>query len=256
MSAPGRSQALIPEPFKGEGIPVSAPLLALQGASVRFGQVDALREVSLVLHRGERLALVGANGSGKTTLLRLLHGLVPCSGGSRVLQAGGPQPVVAMLFQRPFVLSLSVRQNLGVALWLRGVPRAERADRAAGALRRVGLEGLADRPARDLSGGQQQRLALARAWALRPDLLLLDEPTASLDPSAKREVEALIEGIADEGVTLVMSTHNLGQAKRLAQRVAYLEAGRMLVDLPVTEFFDRTLPPSAAQFLKGELPWS
>jgi tungstate transport system ATP-binding protein len=235
---------------------VSAPLLALQGASVRFGAVDALRGVSLTLHRGERLALVGANGSGKTTLLRLLHGLVPCSTGSRVLAANGPPPVVAMLFQRPFVLNLSVRQNLGVALWLRGVPRAERSARADHALRRVGLEGVAGRQARDLSGGQQQRLALARAWALRPDLLLLDEPTASLDPSAKREVESLIEGIAADGVTLVMSTHNLGQAKRLAQRVAYLEAGEVLVDLPVEQFFSSVLPPGAAQFLKGELPWT
>ncbi len=235
---------------------MSAPLLVLAGASVRFGAVDALRDVSLRLHRGERLALVGANGSGKTTLLRLLHGLVPCSSGSRVLAADASPPVAAMLFQRPFVLSLSVRQNLGVALWLRGVPRAERGARADGALRRVGLEGLARRPARDLSGGQQQRLALARAWALRPDLLLLDEPTASLDPSAKREVESLIEAIADDGVSLVMSTHNLGQAKRLAQRVVYLEAGRVVVDLPVNEFFNSRLPPVAAQFLKGELPWT
>ena len=235
---------------------MSAPLLTLQAASVRFGAVDALREVSLDLHHGERLALVGANGSGKTTLLRLLHGLLPCSSGSRVLRADGPAPMVAMLFQRPFVLSLSVRQNLLVALWLRGVPRTERVARAAGALRRVGLEGLAGRPARDLSGGQQQRLARARAWAVRPDLLLLDEPTASLDPSAKREVESLIESIADEGVTLVVSTHNLGQAKRLARRVVYLEAGRLLVDLPVAEFFDRDLPQPAAQFLKGELPWT
>ena len=143
-----------------------------------------------------------------------------------------------------------------MALWLRGLPRAERATRATDALRRVGLEGLAGRPARDLSGGQQQRLALAQAWALRPDLLLLDEPTASLDPSAKREVESLVEAIADEGVTLVMSTHNLGQAKRLAHRVVYLEAGRLRVDLPVAEFFDRKLPQSASQFLKGELPWT
>jgi tungstate transport system ATP-binding protein len=231
-------------------------MLALADASVCFGAVEALRGVSLDLHRGERLALVGANGSGKTTLLRLLHGLVPCSSGHRTLAAGAPPPVVAMLFQRPFVLSLSVRQNLGVALWLRGVPRAERAGRTADALRRVGLEGLAGRPARDLSGGQQQRMALARAWALEPDLLLLDEPTASLDPSAKREVESLIDEIASEGVTLVMSTHNLGQAKRLAQRVAYLEAGQLVVDLPVHEFFNSTLPPMAAQFLKGELPWT
>ena len=236
---------------------MSPPLLALADASVRFGTVEALCGVNLSLRHGERLALVGANGSGKTTLLRLLHGLVPCSSGARVMQGDGAAPVVvAMLFQRPFVLSLSVRQNLWVALWLRGLPRAERAVRAVDALRRVGLEGLADRPARDLSGGQQQRLALARAWALRPDLLLLDEPTASLDPSAKREIESLVEAIADEGVTLVMSTHNLGQARRLAHRVVYLEAGRLRVDLPVAEFFDRKRPQSASQFLKGELPWT
>ena len=235
---------------------MKAPLIALAGASVRFGKVQALQEIDLTLAQGERLALVGANGSGKTTLLRLLHGLVPCSTGTRVVQGSGPPPVMAMLFQRPFVLSLSVRQNLLIALWLRGLPRTERGQRAADALRRVGLEGLADRPARALSGGQQQRLALARAWALRPDLLLLDEPTASLDPSAKREVESLIEAIADEGVTLVMTTHNLGQAKRLARRVAYLEAGRVVVDLPVDRFFNSVLPPVAAQFLKGELPWT
>jgi tungstate transport system ATP-binding protein len=219
--------------------------------------VQALQGVDLALQRGERLALVGANGAGKTTLLRLLHGLLPCSG-QRVLHArSGAVPVVAMVFQRPFLLSLSVRQNLQIALWLRGVPGTERDARAVQALRRTGLEPLARRPARELSGGQQQRLALARAWALRPDLLLLDEPTASLDPSAKREVEALIEEIAADGVTLVMSTHNLGQAKRLAHRVAYLEAGRLLVDLPVEHFFDSARPPQAAtQFLKGELPWT
>jgi len=120
----------------------------------------------------------------------------------------------------------------------------------------VGLLALAGRPARELSGGQQQRLALARAWALQPDILFLDEPTASLDPSAKREVEALITDFARDGVTVVMSTHNLGQAKRLATRVAYLEAGRLVVDLPVDRFFRDTLPTEAAQFLKGELPWT
>ncbi len=101
---------------------------------------------------------------------------------------------------------------------------------------------LRERPARALSGGQQQRLALARAWALQPQLLFLDEPTASLDPSAKREVEALIEEFAAEGMTVVMSTHNLGQAKRLASRVIYLEGGRLIVDLPTARFFNDELP--------------
>ncbi len=231
--------------------PVTEPLLTLTDAQVHFGRVHALRDIHLSLHRGERLALVGANGAGKTTLLRLLHGLVPGSGRRE------HRPLVAaMLFQRPFLLHLSVSRNVTLALWLRGVPGSERAARAELALRRVGLETLARRPARTLSGGQQQRLALARAWALQPDILFLDEPTASLDPSAKREVETLIEQLAADGVTLVMSTHNLGQAKRLCTRVAYLDGGRLLADLPVQQFFDpEQPPPAAAAFLKGELPW-
>jgi tungstate transport system ATP-binding protein len=233
------------------------PLISLQQAAVAFGDVKALRATDLQLRQGERLALVGANGSGKTTLLRLLHGLVPHSGQRQVQSLpDGRKPVVAMVFQRPFVLSLSVRFNLHVGLWLHGVPRAERAARCQQALLRVGLQDLAGRDARTLSGGQMQRLALARAWALQPDVLLLDEPTASLDPGAKREVEQLIDDLARDDVTLVFSTHNLGQAKRLATRVAYLEAGRVVVNLPVLPFFNGPLPTEAALFLKGELPWT
>ena len=237
------------------GMETDNPLITLQQSAVHFGAVQALRGVSLTLHRGERLALVGANGSGKTTLLRLLHGLVSGSGRNEHV-ADGKKLVLAMLFQRPFMLDVSVRRNVLLSLWLRQVPRAERAQRCADALARVGLQTLADRAARTLSGGQQQRLALARAWALQPDVLLLDEPTASLDPGAKREVEALIEDLVRDGVTLVFSTHNLGQAKRLATRVVYLEAGRLVVDLPVLPFFNGPLPTEAAQFLKGELPWT
>ena len=235
--------------------PHDDPLLVLEHASVRFGDVQALRGASLALRRGDRLALVGANGSGKTTLLRLLHGLVPFEGRRDVVAISGRVPVIAMLFQRPFLLSLSVRWNVLLGLWLHGVPRAERDERCRRALQRVGLDALANRSARSLSGGQQQRLALARAWALEPDILLLDEPTANLDPSAKREVERLIDALAADGVTVVMSTHNLGQAKRLATRVAYLEGGRLVVDLPVDRFFNDPLPHEAALFLKGELPW-
>jgi len=239
------------------GVPPALPLLSLHAASVRFGSVTALQGIDLTLRRGERLALVGANGCGKTTLLRLLHGLVPCEGQREVhtLIPGAP-PVTAMLFQRPFLLNLSARWNVLLGLWLRGVPRPQREVRCREALERVGLGAAAQRPARELSGGQQQRLALARAWALQPELLLLDEPTASLDPSAKREVETLIADIARDGVTVVLSTHNLGQAKRLATRVAYLESGRIVVDRPADQFFNTELPAPAAQFLKGELPWT
>src|SRR5262245_44927627 len=244
-------------PDTGGGSTPAQRLVQLIHAGVRFGAVQALRDVSVTLHRGDRLALVGANGSGKTTLLRVLHGLVPNDGQRMVyLLPGERAPVTAMLFQRPFLLSLSVRFNVMLGLWLHGVPRAQRDERCLRALRRVGLEGAATRPARTLSGGQQQRLALARAWALEPDILLLDEPTANLDPSAKREVERLVDALAADGVTVVMSTHNLGQAKRLATRVVYLEGGRLVVDLPVDRFFNATLPSEAALFLKGELPWT
>ncbi len=231
-------------------------LIELRESSVRFGDVTALAGVNFALRPGERVALVGSNGSGKTTLLRALHGQLPVSGERPVaLDAAGREPTQAMVFQRPFLLRLSVWRNLMIGLWLAGVPAAERAGRATLALERVGLAEKRDRPARVLSGGQQQRLALARAWSVRPRVLFLDEPTASLDPHAKREVECLVEEFAAEGMTVVMSTHNLGQVKRLATRVVYLEAGRIVVDLPTSWFFDRALPEAAAQFVKGELPW-
>ena len=238
--------------------PAPAPLIALHGAGVRFGGKTALAGIELTLQRGERLALIGANGSGKTTLLRLLHGLLPASEGQRVvhpLRAEQRLPRMAMLFQRPFMLNLSVQRNLRLSLWLSGMARAQRAECCANALLRVGLQAEALRPAAALSGGQQQRLALARAWALQPDILFLDEPTASLDPGAKHEVETLIDDLGRDGTTVVMSTHNLGQAKRLATRVAYLEAGRLVAQAPADCFFSTTLPPAAAAFLQGENPW-
>ncbi len=230
------------------------PLIELREAAVRFGRHVALADVNLRIAAGECVVLVGANGSGKTTLLRVLHGQLPHGGERRV--PGGAGARQAMVFQRPFLLRLSVFNNLRLALWLAGVPRAERAPRAEAALARVGLAAERDRPARVLSGGQQQRLALARAWAVRPAVLFLDEPTASLDPGAKREVEQLIAEFAREGLAIVMSTHNLGQAKRLGTRIVYLEAGRVVVDRPTEPFFNQPLPEPAAQFVKGEVPWS
>jgi tungstate transport system ATP-binding protein len=161
-----------------------------------------------------------------------------------------------MVAQKPFLISFSARWNVQLALWLQGVPRAGRRARADAALARVGLQAHAGRSAPALSGGQQQRLALARAWAMQPARLLLDEPTASLDPSAKREVESLVQEFRQAGVTLVMSTHNLGQAKRLATRVVCLDAGVVVADRPVDAFFNEPLPDAAAAFLRGELPWS
>ena len=229
-----------------------APLLRLRDVSVRFGAVQALDRVSFDLARGDFVALVGPNGSGKTTLLRALHGMLAHQGERIVVE---PAVLQVMVYQRPFMLRLTVANNLRLALWLARVPRTQWAATSAHALQRVGLAELAERPARALSGGQQQRLALARAWAVRPSVLFLDEPTASLDPTAKREVEALLAGFSAEGMTLVMSTHNLGQAKRLASRVVFLDAGEIQLDLPTELFFSDRFGGPANLFLKGEMAW-
>jgi tungstate transport system ATP-binding protein len=212
----------------------AVPLLSLSGVTVRYGALAALHDVDLQIRRGEFVALVGSNGAGKTTLLHALHGLLPYSGSRRVAETGASQ---AMVFQRPFMLRLSVLNNLRIALWLADVPKAERVGRAREALQRAALGDRAERPARTLSGGQQQRLALARAWAVRPDILFLDEPTSNLDPAAKKEIEAMLAAFAADGMTLVMSTHNLGQAKRLATRMIHLDGGTIRADLPTERYF-------------------
>ncbi|SDM84546.1 phosphate ABC transporter ATP-binding protein [Polaromonas sp. JS666] len=225
-------------------------LFQLQAVDVYYGRVQALSGCTLRIQAGERLALVGSNGSGKSTLLRTLNGLVKPAAGSLQHDTRACQ---AMLFQRPYMLRASVLRNVALGLWLAGVPWREAKAQALVALERVGLAHLATRNAKALSGGQQQRVALARAWALKPQVLLLDEPTASLDPSAKREVERLMAEFADAGMTLIFSSHNLGQVKRLAQRVIYLELGRLVADLPTEAFFGGPVPAAAEAFLKGEL---
>ncbi|MEO7159032.1 MAG: phosphate ABC transporter ATP-binding protein [Polaromonas sp.] len=226
------------------------PIFGLDSVSVNFGRVQALNACTLRVTAGERLALVGSNGSGKSTLLRTLHGLIAPAKGSFQVDARARQ---AMLFQRPYMLRASVLHNVALGLWLKGEPWKPAKTQALQALKRVGLAELAGRNAKALSGGQQQRVALARAWALKPQVLLLDEPTSSLDPAAKREVERLMAEFADAGMTLIFSSHNLGQVKRLASRVIYLEQGRLVADLPTEAFFNGPLPAAAANFLKGEL---
>jgi tungstate transport system ATP-binding protein len=229
-------------------------VLSLHDVSVQFDTHLALHGVNLHIQAGERVALVGANGSGKSTLLRVAHGLLNVSAGRVEVASEVNQ---AMVFQRPHMLRTSVLRFVVWGLWLQGTPWRDAQVRAMQALERVGLQDMAERSARTLSGGQQQRLALARAWALNPNFVLLDEPTSSLDPHAKREVERLLaEWVAKSNVSLLFSSHNLGQVKRLATRVIYLEAGRVLADLPVDEFFNRPLGeshPEAHLFLKGEL---
>lgn len=229
------------------------PWVQLQGVDLRYGTVRALNDVDLRIAVGERVAIIGANGSGKSTLLRVLHGLLRPTEG-RVQREGSMRQ--AMVFQRPFALRMTALSNVALALWLRGTGWRDAKDQALLALRRVGLGSIALRNARTLSGGQLQRLALARAWSLQPHVLLLDEPTASLDPHAKREVEALMADFAESGTTLVFASHNLGQVKRLATRVVYMEQGRVLADLPVHAFFHGPLGETsreAEMFVKGEL---
>ena len=239
---------------------MSTVQISLSAVSVHLGAQAALTDVSVRIEAGERVALVGANGSGKSTLLRTLHGLVPPTQG-QVVQAPGVRQ--AMLFQRPHLLRLSALNNVALGLWLdrtRGLAWAAAQALALQALERVGLQSVARQNGRQLSGGQQQRLALARAWARQPDVLLLDEPTASLDPHAKREVEALMAEFAcapERPLTLVWASHNLGQVKRLATRVIYLEFGQVMADMPVADFFNLAVlaehSPAAHAFVQGEL---
>ena len=227
--------------------------LQLQSVDVQFGNHLVLKQIDLNVYAGERVAFVGANGSGKSTLLRVIHGVLPVSNGQLHWQSEVQQ---AMVFQRPHMLRTSVINFVALALWLRDVPWPDAKEQALQALQQVDLQDLAQRNAKTLSGGQQQRLAFARALAVHPQCMLLDEPTSSLDPHAKREVERIMEHwIAENATTLLFSSHNLGQVKRLATRVIYLESGRILADLPTEQFFNQPLEkthPEAHLFLRGE----
>jgi tungstate transport system ATP-binding protein len=227
-------------------------ILPLRLEAVSFLQVIA--PTSLSIDAGPSTILLGANGAGKSVLMRLMHGLLaPTSGQIRWSEpdAGRRQ---AMVFQRPVMLRRSALDNVVYALEAQGVRDALAS--AKEALAEVGLAGLARRPARVLSGGEQQRLALARAWALHPEVLFLDEPTANLDPSATREIEAVIRAFDAAGTKIVMSTHNLGQARRLGDEVIYLHQGRVVERASVERFFRSPATSDAAAFIKGELPWA
>ena len=221
-------------------------------------QVKALQHITLQVHAGERIAIIGPNGSGKSTLLRALHDLQATQGAAWRAPSLSEKGAMAMLFQRPYAMRMSALNNIRVALWLQSVPWANTKSLAVQALNKMGLQAVAEQNGRTLSGGQLQRMALARAWVLRPRLWLLDEPTASLDPHAKRDVEALIATFAQsDDSTLIFSSHNLGQVKRLAQRVWYLQQGRLLADMPVEQFFNEShlaaQCPEALAFIKGEI---
>jgi tungstate transport system ATP-binding protein len=221
-------------------------MLPLRLEEVSF--LHIIKPLSLDIEAGPSTIILGANGAGKSVLMRLMHGLLAPTSGKVSWNCAGRQ---AMVFQRPVMLRRSALANVVYALKLAGQDEGL----AMEALREVGLAHLAHRPARVLSGGEQQRLALARAWALHPEVLFLDEPTASLDPSATREIEIVIRAFDAAGTKIVMATHNLGQARRLGDEVIYLHQGRVVERAPAQEFFSQPATAEAAAFIKGELPW-
>jgi len=231
----------------------------LEAVSVRRGGVEVLARVDLSLPLARRVVLLGPNGAGKTTLLRLVQGLEAADEGRVVLEAcggmpeaAGTAPRLAFVFHKPVMLRRSALGNIEHALALAGMPMAQRGPAALAALARVGLAHAADRPARRLSGGEQQRLALARAGALAPVALLLDEPTASLDPGAAAAIERELMRLAGEGIGFVMATHDLPLARRVASDIVFMHRGRVLEAGPASRCLVEPRSPELQRFLAGE----
>ena len=232
--------------------------LILEDVSVQAGGRTLLDRVSLEIGAGPKTVILGPNGAGKSLLLRLCHGLIgPTHGrvrwtGSDAAQARRRQ---GMVFQKPVMLRRSVRANVAYGLQLHNVSSSERGDKIRQVLERTGLAGVTDQSARVLSVGEQQRLALARVWALDPEVLFLDEPTASLDPSGTGAVEKIIQEIHESGTKIVMTTHDLAQARRVAEEVIFLHNGRVAERNDPDAFFTRPESEAASAFLEGRLLW-
>ena len=232
--------------------------LVVRSLSYSVGVTEVVRDMSFEIERGSRNIVLGANGAGKSVLLRLLHGLLPPSGGEIKWSRSDAKFKQAMVFQRPVMLRRTARENIEFALQVAGQVAGQEKNIsrvASAALESVGLTHLADRPARLCSVGEQQRIALARAWALAPEVLFLDEPTASLDPTATKAIEEVISAINKTGTTIIMTTHDIGQAKRIAHRVLFLHRGRLVEDATARIFFEQPASKEAAAFIKGELLW-
>ncbi len=229
--------------------------LELDEVSFEAGGKRLIKDFTCRLDAGPRTVILGPNGAGKSLLLRLCHGLIRPTAGHIRWQGVDPGSKQGMVFQRPVMLRRSVAANVDYGLKLQGVPKRERRAIVDDMLGRTGLRRLADRPARVLSFGEQQKLALARVWALKPEVLFLDEPTASLDPAATHAVEELIDAMHREGTRIVMTTHDLGQAKRIADEVMFIHRGRLLEWAPANRFFERPDNDLAQAFVRGELLW-
>ena len=229
--------------------------LVLDSLSFRINGKTIIDRVSAEIDAGPRTIILGPNGAGKSVLMRLCHGLLAPTSGS--ISWRGPATErnrQAMVFQRPVMLRRSALANITYGLKLAGVAPGERELRARDVLDAVGLAHVAERPARVLSGGEQQKLALARAWALGPEVLFLDEPTANLDPGATREVETIIGQIRASGTKIVMTTHSLGQARRLGDEILLLSQGRLVERADTERFFRSPASAEGVAFLREELP--
>ena len=232
--------------------------LVLDDVSFEINGMRLIKDLSCTFEAGPRTAIIGPNGAGKSLFLRLCHGLLtPSAGTIRWAGPDGANSVTAqaMVFQRPVMLRRSVAANVDFALKLRNHGKPDRTAIIDEVLGRCGLRRLKDNPARVLSFGEQQKLALARAWALKPQVLFLDEPTASLDPAATHAVEEIVQAIHHEGTRIIMTTHDLGQARRLADEIIFLHRGRMLEHAPTETFFTEPKNDLAQAFVKGELLW-
>jgi tungstate transport system ATP-binding protein len=237
----------------------STPLLPLEAHGITFeaGGYRLIADVDLKLRPGIRTVVMGPNGSGKSLLLRLLHGLLQPSAGVILWNGRLADDAIrrrqAMVFQRPVLLRRSALGNLRHALRTRGLSRHEQRRRAEEALDKAQLTAIAHRPARLLSGGEQQRLALARALALAPEVLFLDEPTANLDPASTVAIEHLIQDAHAHGTKIVLVTHDAGQARRLADEIVFLCDGRLEDQAPSARFFDQPGSSRARAFLEGRI---
>lgn len=216
-----------------------------------------LSNITLSINNGPLSVIMGHNGAGKSLLLKLMHGLLHPSSGTISWNGQSPNDVKrdhAMVFQKPVVLQRSVLANIEYPLKLRKIDRDERKARAIQALTKTGLSHIAHRYAPHLSGGEQQKLVIARAWALQPQVLFLDEPTASLDPASTRDVEALIRAVHASGTKIIMTSHLVSQVKRLADEIIFLHDGTIVESGPADDILETPTSAQARAYLAGELP--
>ena len=229
--------------------------LTLAGAEIYGGGRCILGPVDHSIDQGGATVLLGPNGSGKTTFLKSCHGIVRLSAGSSEWAVSRDEANLkqAYVFQTPILLRRSVLDNVAYPLTVRGASRHSARNIAAEHLAGVGLAELADQRAGVLSGGEKQKLAIARALVIDPEVLFLDEPTASLDGRSTREIETILMDARDRGKKLLMATHDLGQARRLASEILFFLNGKIHEQGPADTFFAEPSTAEARAFLKGDI---